>query len=170
MTTQSRPIEGKLGKIVSIEEVSGYQVRPIGTIEGQGGARAGFSQMLSMLGGHTTMEGFKVVTDLHEFLVLIDDQSSCCESWGHIHSADELSDFIGAELAEVRLTDTALNSLIVERSGVGKYGWDGGGIQFVDFITNQGKLQLAVYNSHNGYYGHGIVFAVDNVPFAEDTL
>jgi len=145
-------LSGDLGTIKSIEEVSGYTVRPIGPMEGSRGSRAGFSQMISALSGHTSMEGFRVETDKHVFLVLIDDQSSCCESWGHVHSADRLEDFVGAALSEVRLTDTALNTTIIERHGHAKYGFDGGGIQPMDFVTDRGKLQLAVYSSQNGYY------------------
>lgn len=143
---------GDLGTIEAVEDLAGYHVRPIGPMHS------------------ASMEGFRVRTSKHVFLVLIDNEQSCCESWGHIHSADDLADFLGAGLTEVRLTDTACNTQIIERSGSGKYGFDGGGIQFVDFITNKGKLQLAVYNSHNGYYGHGIVVAVDDVPLHEDTL
>lgn len=161
---------GNLGKIQEIEELHGYQARPIGPIEGSRGSSVGFSQLIGMLSGHTTMDGYRVRTTMHEFLVLIDNQQSCCESWGHVHSADDLQDYIGAKLTEVRLTDTALNSTILERTGCDEYGFDSGGIQFVDFVTSRGKLQLAVYNSHNGYYGHGIVVAVDNQPLAEDTL
>jgi len=47
---------------------------------------------------------------------------------------------------------------------------DGGGICFVDFITTNGTFQLAVYNSHNGYYGHGIVVAIDEKIVHDDTL
>lgn len=163
-------IQGDLGVIEKIEELSGYEVRPVGPLHGSKGARSGTSQMLSSLSGHSSMEGFSIETTKHIFVVLIDDQSSCCESWGHIHSADDINEFVGAKLSKVRLTDKALNSIIVERHGHAEYGFDGGGIQFVDFLTDRGKLQLAVYNSHNGYYGHGIVIAVDEKPLHEDTL
>jgi len=161
---------GQLGKILRIEEVTNYSARPVGPMEGESGARAGFSQMIGMLAGHTSMEGFRVETDEHELLVLIDDQQSCCESWGHVSSAENLQDYVGTDLLAIRLTDTALNSLIVERHGCKEYGFDEGGIQFVDLDTTKGKLQFAVYNSHNGYYGHGIVVALDQKPLAEDTL
>jgi hypothetical protein len=163
-------ITGSLGVITKIEELDNYEARPIGPMEGSSGVRAGFSQMIGMLAGHTSMEGFRVETSNHELLVLIDDQASCCESWGHVHSADDTSYYLGAELLSIRLTDTALNSTIIDRHGRAKYGFDEGGIQFVDLDTSKGKLQLAVYNSHNGYYGHGIVVALDQKPLAEDTL
>lgn len=92
---------------------------------------------------------------------------SCCENWGYLSSEDDLTQFIGNELIEVKLTDVALNQSKLEDSGY----YDGdGGIQFVDFVTNKGVFQLAVYNSHNGYYGHGIVVAKDNDILLNDTL
>lgn len=160
-------IVNEYGTIQSIAEVHGYEVRPVGPM--QGSRLAGFSQILSSLSGHSSMEGYKIVTDHHELLILIDDQSSCCESWGYIQSEDDLSDYIGAQLSGIQLTDTALSSEAVTKA-VGEYGVDSGGIQFVDLVTNRGKFQLAVYNSHNGYYGHGIVVAVDNSPILEDIL
>lgn len=43
-------------------------------------------------------------------------------------------------------------------------------IQFVDFVTSRGTFQLAVYNSHNGYYGHGIIVAKDDEILLNETL
>ena len=45
-----------------------------------------------------------------------------------------------------------------------------GGIQFVDFVTDRGTFQLAVYNSHNGYYGHGILVLKNDEVLLEDDL
>lgn len=33
---------------------------------------------------------------------------------------------------------------------------------FVDIKTDKGVFQLTVYNSHNGYYGHSVVFLRDD--------
>lgn len=88
---------------------------------------------------------------------------------GLLQSEDDLTAYIGAELREVHLTDTALNKAAVEKSDYYD-GDDGGGIQFVDFVTDRGTFQLAVYNSHNGYYGHGILFAKDDAILLNDTL
>jgi hypothetical protein len=159
-----------LGTITSIEEKDNFETRPVGPMTGEGGGRKGISQMLGMLSGHDSMEGYRVVTTEHELLILIDNQSSCCESWGHVASDDDLASFVGSDLLEVRLTDTALNQVIIDKHGCAEYGFDEGGIQFVDLVTSRGKLQLAVYNAHNGYYGHGIVVALDAKPLHEDTL
>lgn len=151
---ESKILAEGLGIITEIEELEGYQLRP----------------SMSPTAAFWRSEGFRVRTDQHELLVLIDDSQWCCESWGYIHSTDDLQEFIGAELSTIRLTDTALNATIIDRHGQGEYGFDGGGIQFIDLDTSKGKLQLAVYNAHNGYYGHGIVVALDELPLAEDTL
>jgi len=158
----------ELGKIESIEEVHGYGLGNSAAMNGTKGASLGMSGMLSILGGGRSMEGYKIKTEGHEVLVLIDDQSSCCESWGYFSTEDSMAEFIGASLIEIVLTDTALKQEVVESKL--EYGLDGGGIQFVTFKTDKGDFQLAVYNAHNGYYGHGIIVAKDQEILCQDTL
>ena len=157
-----------LGKIKEILEITNVELHGAGHLNGQGGARLGVASMLSSLGGFGGMDGFKVTTDLHTFYVLIDNGQSCCEDWGYFSSEDDSAPFVGAELQEVRLTDMALNQKAVEESA--PYGFDEGGIQFVDFVTDKGTFQLAVYNAHNGYYGHGILILKDEEVILNDTL
>lgn len=157
----------RYGVSQAIEEVTDMKARPIGSLEGSAGSHLGFTQMLNALGGYGLMDGYKVKTDSTEILILIDNGQSCCESWGYFSSDDDLTRFIGATLTEINLTDVALSKSAVEKSDW--YGGDGG-IQFVDFVTNKGVFQIAVYNAHNGYYGHGIVVAIGNEVFHEDTL
>lgn len=155
-----------LGKIKSIEEITDFGIKNIAPLEGTGG-RLGMSQIINALGGYSEYDGYKVVTDKHTYLILIDNGQSCCESWGYISSEDDYTKFIGTELKEVNLTDKALNTKVVEESD---YYDDDGGIQFVNFVTNEGVFQLAVYNAHNGYYGHGILVAKDEEIILNDTL
>ena len=155
------------GIIQRISQVEGQEIRPIAPLEGKGG-RLGFSGMLSALAGSDSMDGYEVVTDQHTYRILISNKQSCCENAGYLASDDDLAPYVGAELREVRLTDTALNTRCVE--GVAPYGWDEGGIQFVDFVTDRGMFQLAVYNAHNGYYGHGVLVAKDDVVLLNETL
>jgi hypothetical protein len=154
------------GIIQSIEEVKDLRIEPIAPLEGKGG-RLGFTQMLGNIFGGASMDGYKVITNEHTIQVLIDNGQSCCESWGYFASEDNITSFVGSELREVTLTDTALHKEKVEASD---YYEDEGGIQFVDFVTSQGTFQLAVYNAHNGYYGHGIVVAKDNDILLNETL
>lgn len=115
----------------------------------------------------SNQDGYRVKTDHHEFYVLISNGQSCCESWGYFSSEDDLQDFIGANLIEVKLTDVALNQKKVEESDCYS---DSGGIQFVDFVTDEGVFQLAVYNAHNGYYGHSITVLKDEEVLLDDGL
>jgi hypothetical protein len=114
-----------------------------------------------------TYNGYKITTEMHEFYILINNFQYCCESWGYFYLNDDEQKFVGTELREINLTDMALNKRKVEESG---YYEDSGGIQFIDFVTNKGILQFAVYNAHNGYYGHDIIFAKDEEIFHQDTL
>lgn len=155
-----------LGKIKDIKEIHDFKIEPVVNQNGSGG-KLGMMQMLNILCGYSNMDGYKIETENHTYYVLIDNGQSCCENWGYFSSEDDLSLFIGNDLIEVRLTDTALNQIVVDKSG---YYEDAGGIQFVDFVTDKGVFQLAVYNAHNGYYGHGIIVAKDEEILLNDTL
>lgn len=95
-------------------------------------------------------EGFIIETDKQKIYVGISNHSGCCESWGHVHSEDSLEQFVGAGLKSIAVIDTDRNAKALERIGDV---YDGG-MMFVNFETSEGLFQLAVYNSHNGYYGH----------------
>lgn len=114
-------------------------------------------------------DGYKIITSEHEYMILIDNGQECCESWGYFSSDDDFKKFIGKELVSIELTDTALNKKKLEE--VEPYGLDEGGIQFVDFKMGNGSvLQFAVYNAHNGYYGHSIMVIKDNKILLQDII
>jgi hypothetical protein len=153
------------GKILSVEVISDFRIEPIAHHSDT--ARLGVVQMMQQLmGGYSSMDGYKIETDKHVFYVLIDNGQSCCESWGYLSSDDDFTKVIGRELVEVNLTDT---SRLKENIDDLLY-LDEGGVQFVDFVTDRGVLQLAVYNGHNGYYGHGILVARDEEILLNETL
>lgn len=156
-----------MNKIISIEELSEVKAGSASALNGNNGSRLGFAQMITALGGYGEYDGFKVNAENETYLVLIENGQSCCESWGYMCSEDDPEQFVGADLLEVTLTDTALNQQKVEESG---YYEDKGGIQFVDFKTNKGTYQLAVYNAHNGYYGRGIIVAKNDEILHQDVL
>lgn len=109
------------------------------------------------------MDGYEVATDKYVYQVLIENKQDCYESWGYIASEDNFSQYIGAKLLEVVFTDTGLAQTILNAP---EY-LDEGGIQFVDFVTDKGTFQLAVYNAHNGYYGHDIKVIAKEVLLGE---
>jgi len=156
-----------LGKIKNIEKIYNFKIQPVSVLNGTGG-RLGMSQMISALCGYSDMDGYKVETDKHTFYVLIDNGQSCCENWGCLTSEDDLDYFIDTELLEVNVTDTALNQRVLTKMSDAYI--DINEIQFVDFKTTNGTFQLAVYNSHNGYYGHNILVVKDNEILLNDVL
>ena len=116
-------------------------------------------------------DGYKVVTDKHVYHVLISNDQECCENWGYVVSYDNKKYFNDAELLEVRLTDVALDKVRFPEKPPNESGWsDVRGIQFVDFVTTQGVFQIAVYNEHNGYYGHGILLLQDDRVLLDDSV
>lgn len=158
----------KNGKIISIKEVTGLKLRPIASLNGKNGSRLGFSQMVSSLSGYGEKDGFEIKTDKHTWHILIDNGQSCCESWGYVVSDEDFSKFIGKELSDVRMTDVGLNTKMADLSKEADYG---GGVQFVDFMfTDNTVLQFAVYNAHNGYYGHDIIIARDGKILMNEVL
>lgn len=155
--------------IKSIEQIEGLRLANIGSHTGSKGARIGIRQAINALwSGIGEYDGYKIATTEHEYLVLIDNGQCCCESWGYFSTNDNPEDFVGETLAAVEITDKALNTKEVEKSG---YYDSAGGIQFVNFKTARGGvLQFAVYNAHNGYYGHPIIIAKDEEILHQDTL
>lgn len=153
--------------IREIAEVNGLRLGNTGRDSDK--ARLGLAQLINSIFGYAEYDGYMVKTTEHEYLILIDNGQCCCESWGYFDSADNTDDFIGKELVSVELTDVALNKEKLEKSGY--YGGEEGGIQFVDFNMADGTvLQFAVYNEHNGYYGHPIIVAKDEKIILQDTL
>lgn len=114
------------------------------------------------------MEGYEIVTEKCKYRFLINRGQQCCEDWGYFASEDDLQHFVGADLIDIQLTDIALNKAKLEEMEIDS--WDCGGIQFIDFETDRGVFQLAVYNAHNGYYGHDIKFQRNNEILVDETL
>ena len=105
--------------------------------------------------GYISVAGFEVVTTEQRIKLFIDNDSQCCENWGYFWCNDNPQDFIGAELREVRLTDTALIEAQMKANNLDPNDkWFEGGVMFVNLETDMGTLQFVAYNQHNGYYGH----------------
>lgn len=156
-----------LGKIKKIEEVINIKLGNTGALHGKNESRLSVSGMLNILCGYSAYDGYKVETDKNEFYILIENDQCCCEDWGYITTNDNINDFIGKTIKEINLTDTKLGNKKIEALEYLDYG----GIQFVNFNMTDGDiLQLAVYNSHNGFYGHNIIIAKNEDILLEETL
>lgn len=107
-------------------------------------------------------DGFKITTTEQEIYLVIDNMQCCCENFGYFMSEDNIDNFIGADLLDIKITDTisksvtmnTLNDRCLELDDNGDIDIYEGGVMFVDIITSNGVLQFVAYNEHNGYYGH----------------
>jgi len=98
--------------------------------------------------------GYSVTTDAQVIRIGIQNGQACCETWGYLVSEDHVLEFVGASLLGISLTDTALNTRVVEKLGDAYV--EASEAMFVTIDTTVGPLQFAVYNSHNGHYGHDV--------------
>jgi len=87
------------------------------------------------------------------FMGFVGDGGGCCSVQGFMTTEDTLKDFIGAELLDINLIDMDYTAHPLSKNYK-----EGEGVKFcfIDIITNKGKLQFAIYNDHNGYYGYDI--------------
>ena len=99
-------------------------------------------------------DGYKITTSKQEIYILILGEQQCCETYGSFCSNDEPDDFIGSELVNICTTNNALKTKVTSSKNLSSF--DEGDCIFVNLETNKGVLQFAVYNEHNGYYGHDV--------------
>lgn len=114
--------------------------------------------------GGNEFTGYEITTNNQTIQFGIQAGQSCCENYGYFSSEDDLNQFIGAELLDIQLTDTALNTNKLEKRGFSDYV----NLMFVTFKTNKGVFQLTVYNDHNGYYGHNAVIISQQLKLTEN--
>lgn len=124
-------------KILSIEEVKNHPI-----------LQKGYNNSYTI-----NYDGYLIKTDAQEISILISNEQSCCESWGYAVSEDDLGSFIGSDLLDVKLINKGLNEKMLRHGE----SLDEGSIMFVNLETSKGTLQFAVYNGHNGYYGHDAI-------------
>lgn len=111
-------------------------------------------------GGWNRYEGFQINTTKQRISIGIANEGSCCEVFGHVASEDDFSKFAGADLLGISITDTALNTKVAEEI---KQDEEHHNSMFVNLETSVGTLQFAVYNNHNGYYGHSVRVASEQL-------
>lgn len=159
-----------MNRLYSVNEIYGFRLGNRPLLTGANGSQLGIMGSLNYLCGiGISFDGYEIKTENATYRILIENEQNCCESWGYFSSDDNFDDYIGKELVDVSLTDTALNKEKLNDSGW--YDGDEGGIQFVDFKFSDGSvLQFAVYNAHNGYYGHSIYVIKDDEIIHSDTL
>ena len=97
--------------------------------------------------------------DDNNVFVGFDDGQSCCEYFGWVLSrqfpVDE--DIRGAEEHSNNIDPDGyqFDPNFFEEKINGNYGFDGGGVAIFKLVKGHDHLFLTLFNSHNGYYGHG---------------
>jgi len=92
----------------------------------------------------------------------IDNDQQCCEVWDYMVANDiDPCHFVGATLTGIAVTNTARDKTVYREklSTIESEKWKDS--MFLDIETDKGVLQFAVYNAHNGYYGHYVVFQIN---------
>ena len=101
-------------------------------------------------------EGYEIETTDSIIKIGVSNGESCCESYGYICSADKLEEYIGAKILKVekvKLGDWKKCEILLKQLEYSEEEETA----FINFETDKGLLQFAVYNTHNGYYGHDVV-------------
>ena len=103
-----------------------------------------------------TFDGYMIKTEKDVYYFLIENGQSCCEMWGYISSDDDLNKYVGKELVSVEIVNLACDKIskILEEGYIQE-----SECEFINVNFKNGDLlQLTVYNSHNGCYGHDVLF------------
>lgn len=107
-------------------------------------------------------DGYQIYTTDQNIFIGIDSIQNCCENWGYIVSEDDISSFIGSELLNVEIVDTQLKNIELQLKELDVYN---GQAIFINLVTSAGILQFAVYNDHNGYYGHEVIIRSNQLTY-----
>jgi len=115
--------------------------------------------------------GYKITTNKQVISILICDEADGCESYGIITTDDDLPYYVGAEVVSIVSVDMdykahPLFGMIEPNIDLD----DGNELEccFVDMNTSLGKIQFAIYNCHNGYYGHRVLVKSEQLSLDTD--
>lgn len=100
-----------------------------------------------------------VLEDNSEIRFGIANYPQCCEDFGFIEASefDDYDKFIGAKVLEVaciRDPKAHFKEIVDLEKDKGFMCLD---TEFINIKTTKGVMNFAVYNYHNGYYGHDVV-------------
>jgi len=96
--------------------------------------------------------GFEIQTNNQIIRFLIDTSQCQFENYGYVCINDNIHDFVGAKILSISYFSKERTTMVFDAP----YNTELKDAVFLDVMTDKGKLQFAVYNSHNGYYSHDI--------------
>lgn len=94
-------------------------------------------------------EGLIIETDKGDIKLVIATGQCCCEQWGSLffETPDDISQFVGAEILQIEDISIKREKYINNETQL-------------RITTDEGVIQYAIYNEHNGYYSHGTILQV----------
>ena len=106
-------------------------------------------------GRNGPLGGLKIETDRGNIILVIEEFQDCCEVWGStfLETPDDLSKYIGAKILSISDTNDSFTDTFTDEDHEPRE-------TQLKIATNKGVLQYAVYNNHNGYYGHATFLQV----------
>lgn len=110
-------------------------------------------------------KGIYITTNRAILKFEIDSSRQCCEHFGYF-SYNEFDKpyehFIGAEIYQIFISnDKNENQKVFDiMEGVKHDMYDIDSAVFINVMTSKGKIQIVIYNEHNGYYGHEIRYTL----------
>ena len=111
-------------------------------------------------------DGFRIETEDEEMYFLINNFQSCCENWGiYLYTPEDLKEYVGAEY----LGYDEKNCCEIENHLENEYVHPDETC-FLNIHTSKGTIDFAVYNSHNGYYSHGVILKITNKKTGESSM
>ena len=129
-------------KILTIKEISEFKLNEVNNAE---------------------YTGYFIETDKTEIFLLVEDGTHCCENFGFMTTENDINEFIGEEIqSEFKITalrgDEEYDTVVKAFKDFNADGYysDVTEAIFLEFMSKDKTLQFAVYNTHNGYYGHDI--------------
>lgn len=105
------------------------------------------------------LDGVKIDFDNDKSLIFgISNDQDCYEEWVYISQFDDedVANHIGAKIRSIEIVDHYVSTQLEE---IGACETD---CYFLNVMTTKGELNFAVYNIHNGYYGHRVTMKYDN--------
>lgn len=110
-------------------------------------------------------KGIYITTNKAVLKFEIGADRQCCEHFGYFSYSEfdkPYEHFIDAEIYQIFISnDEAENKKVFDITDEVKHQmYDIDAAVFINVMTSKGKMQIVIYNEHNGYYGHEIRYTL----------
>lgn len=118
----------------------------------------------------TFHKGYKInFVDDNNVLVGFDNESSCCEDFGHFLSR-KIPTKRDEEETDIDPEGFNFDPNFFEEKTPDEEHFDSGGMAIFRLTKGEEEIFLTLHNSHNGYYSHGFTMEVKGVRIHDGSL